>query len=581
MSIIEIDLDVCSRSYGVAPCVAALSASNVRKCFNTWRTCQDRSNFVKSTKTLRFCEPRTNYPRGLTVFPVVLDVEEETSQVNIAGSDERLSAFGDRAEISVTLTDFIHHDRGLDPYVAGRKDGTAQIDESGYDPQTRGTFFLKLHARNPFYYSRPMRRVFGYLDGGVFTPVSTRNYIIREIGLPNEDGILTIRGQDIMGLASDEKALVPMVSEGFLSADITDVAVTATLTPAGIGDLMYPASGRATIGSEVVGFTRVGDVCALSRGLVNTKSSAHKAGDTFQLDFAVSGMRVDDFVYLLLNTYAKIPSSFLPKTTKWAPEVDFWAAGLRIYTDVVKPTGVAKIIGELAALGLIIFWDDELQEVGLKLNRPVMNDTVHTLSDDSILEIVPDKKDDDRLSQVVFYTVQRDPTKSLTDWSNYDVVLNRIDPDAQGPREYAVPKIRNIPIRFFNNGADTAVSVLATRLLTRFRDPPTTYRILINKRDDTDIKLGDVLEVTTDQIVDVTGKSLTALLQVFKKKHIRSADQVELHAQVFYYSGRYGFITDNSRPAYNSSSNAQKKIGAYFSNAGAAFLDGGPAYRFI
>lgn len=580
---IEIDLDFCSRTFGTAPCGAVLSNSVRRKCFNTFRTCTFKSAYQKVVKTLRFSEPRSNLPRGLTIFPCIEDITDETSSVNIAGSDERLSAFGDRAEIRIRMRDFQYHDRLTDQYQSERVSGAAQNDEPGYDPGARGTFWTKLHSRNPYYYGRPLRRIDGHLDSGVFVQDTVRHYIIKEIELPGEDGTFDIRGQDVLALASDDKALIPKPSTGTLLADITDVAATATLTPAGIGNIEYPASGIVTIGSEMMGFTRAGDVLTLTtRGHSNTKASSHKLGDTVQIAFSVRGMRVDNFVNTVLTGYGSTPASFIPLISKWKPEIDRWAPGVTLWTDICSPMGVTKVIGELASLGFSISWDDTTQEVGLKANRPVDNDVLHLVSDRDIISISSEKRDEDRLSQVVFFTVQRDPTKSVTDLTNYDIVLNKVDAEAQGPNEYQIPIIRNIPVRFFNNGETTSVSVLSKRLLARFRDPPTIYKLTLTAEKARNIKLTDVLEVTTDRITDTVGRPTPTLLQVIRKRDNRRSGHVDIVAQVFFYKGRYGFITENTRPVYSASSAAQKKTGAYFLATGqTTFADGGEGYRFI
>ena len=52
ITIVEIDVDFCALTYGTAPCTAALSAATPRKCFNTFKTCQDQANFDQGTLTL-------------------------------------------------------------------------------------------------------------------------------------------------------------------------------------------------------------------------------------------------------------------------------------------------------------------------------------------------------------------------------------------------------------------------------------------------------------------------------------------------------------------------------------------------
>lgn len=582
VTIVEIDFPYCANTYGVAPCTAVLGGVNVRKCYNCYKGCQDKPHYVPTVLTQRFTQPRSNLPRGATIFPVVSKLSEFSASVNIAGSDERMSALGERAEDNFTFNDFLWHDRGFDKYQAERVSGAAQIDEPGYDPQTRGTYFTKLIARIPYYYGSAVRKIEGVMVGSTFVEKRRSHSVLTELGIPDENNQVRVTAQDPLILATNEKAVVPLTNSGVLESDIDDTVTAFVLTPAGIGNLEYGTSGKGSIGSEAVSFTRSGDAVTITaRGILGSKVASHKAGDTFQQAYVINNARMDDLVEDLLVNYAKINPAFIPKVTKWAPEVNRWASGVRMDSDILKPTGVSKVVGELANLGLIISWNERTQEIGFKMNRPVDKDVVHALSDETnIKKITAERYEDDRLSQVVFYTVQQDATKSLTDLANYNVVLNRADADAQGPLEYGTPKIRNVLVRFFNRSPNQNVSVLATRLLNRFRDPPTRYRITLDDKD-SDIELADVLSVDTRKITDDTGKRVPTLLQVIQKISSKSGIEFDVVAQAFQYTGRYGFITENTRPDYPSSTAAQKANGAYFSNAGAAFGDAGTAYRFI
>ncbi|NBT33525.1 MAG: hypothetical protein EBT13_16945, partial [Rhodobacteraceae bacterium] len=65
LTVVEIDLPLCARTYGTAPCTAALSAETPNKCFNTRKTCQDTANYLgTSTQTLRFAKNQTGIPKG-------------------------------------------------------------------------------------------------------------------------------------------------------------------------------------------------------------------------------------------------------------------------------------------------------------------------------------------------------------------------------------------------------------------------------------------------------------------------------------------------------------------------------------
>lgn len=309
---VEIDVDYCSRTYGTAPCVAALSSVNSRKCFNTFATCQDQTNFLKSTKTLTFINNRSNLPKGLIAYPVLKEngISAFSGTVNVAGSNPRMNAFGRRASVTVSMVDFVDDDIWFDKYQSQRISGAAQFSAVGYDPGTVGTFFTRLKARWPYYAGRPIRVIDGYVDDGVLTVTQTRHFIITDMKGPDSAGSVTFEGKDVLALADDKKALAPAPSRGKLSAAITNaVGQVFSLTPAGIG-AEYPTSGYGTIGSELVTFTRAVDVVTVTgRGQEGTVAAAHNLGDTFQVALYIDNARVDDTIYDLLTTYAKVPTA--------------------------------------------------------------------------------------------------------------------------------------------------------------------------------------------------------------------------------------------------------------------------------
>ena len=49
VTVLELDLDRCANTYGVLPCTA--SGGPGEECYNTWQSCQDKPNYVKTTFT--------------------------------------------------------------------------------------------------------------------------------------------------------------------------------------------------------------------------------------------------------------------------------------------------------------------------------------------------------------------------------------------------------------------------------------------------------------------------------------------------------------------------------------------------
>ncbi len=59
---VEIDYQQCTRTFGVAPCLASLGSGTVRKCYNTFSTCSYKQGFNNGVNTLKFIE--ASFPVG-------------------------------------------------------------------------------------------------------------------------------------------------------------------------------------------------------------------------------------------------------------------------------------------------------------------------------------------------------------------------------------------------------------------------------------------------------------------------------------------------------------------------------------
>ena len=556
----------------VAPCGAVLGTTGVRKCFNTFATCQSKTNYdgnsldlAKTTnlKTLKFATPKVNFPKGIGVyFPVLQSVSAISSTVNIAGSDESLSAFGRRATITVSLKDFPYNDRLVDKYQTQRISGAAQSSGIGYNPESLGTFFTKLRNRAPYYIGRNLRIIDGYIDDGTLTNTRTRNFIITNMVGPDSDGNVSFEGKDVLALADDTKAVAPKPSRGTLTVNMTATDTSFTLTPTG-GGSEYATSGYAVIGSEIVSFTRSGDIITLTgRGLKGTIAATHTAGDSFQQAVSYSAARIDNVIYDLLVNYAGINPAYID-TAAWSTEVTDWLLSVTLDTVITAPTGVNTLVGELAVLGVSIWWDSVNNKIGLKANRPLFNDTSYAISDrNNIKQIEQQDLDQYRLTEVHFYSVQADPTKGVTSKDNYNRLTVTIDSDAESKKAYGDTRIREIFCRWLNNGADSIVGLLSTRLLNRFNSAPKTYKITLDAKDRV-IGLADVLTVSSRTITDDVGNPVDTTLQVTKLMESQYGHEVEVTAQAYDYNSRIARVMANTANNYTSATDLEKSKGGY------------------
>lgn len=577
IQVIEIDIDQCTLTWGVGACPASLSTANVRKCYNSWATCPVRQAYNKGTNTLRFINGGQPI-KGQNYLPSLVSVSGYEQEVNIAGFTPDIGGLGKRASINVVMEDFQYNDFLTDKYQSERVSGAAQNNEGGYNPLNRGSFWSKFKARNPNYGGRPLRVINGYFNGsGGFTAVETRNYVMSEIDGPGSDGRVTIKAKDILALADNEKAKAPVQNNGRLLNDINETQTTATLSPAGIGNAEYPASGVATIGSEIVRFTRVNNTLTIERGVLGTQASRHSASDSVQLAYRATNQRADVVIRDLLINYAGIPSSYIP-FGQWQAEFSKWGSSLVLNSCICKPTGVTKLLEEITQLGITIWWDEVDQLIKLKLNHP-NEDPEKPINDrNAIIKAEISDNDSDRATRIAFWTVQIDPTKDLSPDNflrgYYQVALEEESPDA-----YNQVITKTILCRWLNQGNESATKIISGRLLNRYRTAPITYSVTIDSKDD--IRLSDVVTLEHMGATDVTGRVEPKLTQVFYRGNSYMEGKIDLKLQAFQYAGTYGVFTENSRPVYGSSTQAQKEKGTYWVGPSLVFADGRRAYQFV
>jgi hypothetical protein len=275
----------------------------------------------------------------------------------------------------------------------------------------------------------------------------------------------------------------------------------------------------------------------------------------------ISAMRVDDLAEMLVRV--RLPAALVPKAAKWAPEVTRWAPSLKLTSDVCEPTGVKKLLAELAILGISIFWDDVAQEVALRVNRPVDEDEIYDLTDAGhLLDASITDRNEKRLTEVLFFSVQLDPTKSAASADNFARVASIADGDAMDARAFGDRKIRKIFCRWLNDGGDAIIGLVGRRLLRRLNTAPAHLVGGVSVKDRA-VPLGAVARVTSKVIEDEVGGSPVRLMQVISREPSGAGGRVEYVLQSYQFAGRYGFATENARPSYAASSDSQRARGLY------------------
>lgn len=223
------------------------------KCFNSLRTCVDRVHLTPQTETIRFSMASMHYPLEFDAIPNLAAISFTPATISL-GED-----LGQRATFVATFVDMPHTDTG--------PGGDRYLSSRSYDPYKQGTFWGKFRARYPYLQGRPMRVYRGVL-GQTLDQMDVRYYIIDSFDGPSTTGTYTITAKDVLKLADDDKSQAPLVSEGFLSADVAIPDTQLVLSPVGVAAL-YPTDGYANVGgSEIVQYEFVGAILDANTSLL-------------------------------------------------------------------------------------------------------------------------------------------------------------------------------------------------------------------------------------------------------------------------------------------------------------------------
>ena len=557
--IVEIDVPVCTLTYGVAPCGAVLGETGAAKCFGLRKTCQSPDDFAPEVKTLRYARNTAGLPSGLKVYPALRSVSTDPAEVNLGNAKDSAS-FGKRARLTISLRDFIDADIGLDPYHLGRRDGSALASGIGYNPEERGTHFGRLRARWPFYEGAPVRIREGFV-GDALEDMWTRHAILSEWQGAGSGTEVTWVVKDILDLVDDEKNLCPKLSNGVLGADVSASATAFTLMPEGVG-AEYEASGRASIGNEIVTFTRSGDDITLTgRGVDGTDADDHAEGDLFQQAFRVENASLQDVAKSIMVTYSGVPESWIPDA-KWADEAGRWLAGTRLTTTIPRPVGTRTLMNELAELGVFWWQDDHLQEISMRANRPLDIDEEPALLSDraNIIAGTADQEDmpKQRLTAVLFWHGIRDYFGSVSRGSNF----NRCT--VAGGEQFEEDRIRQIYTRWLGRKGDETVSwPVGSRLMARFEDLPVRLSFDLDWKDRELISPGSLHVMDTRAIQATDGSNLQAEVQVRSIEETVPGHRFKVDVETFVFSGRFGFTMLDTAPLYDDATDQEKREGMF------------------
>jgi hypothetical protein len=585
LQILEIYQPSCANTYGTTPCTAAIGVTGSRKCFNGTVTCQDRAALDLSHMIVwRFCKPAANIPRTLYesstgliktgLIPSLVSVTTSPTRLNVGGGSENESPFGRRANLSAVLQDHPYDDSAADKYLADRD----------YTPLERGTFWGKWLARNPYYEGWQVIVYDGYV-GQTLAEMSQRLYLLKDIEGPNSNGGVKIIAEDPLRLGDDKRALVPAVSEALLRDAINASQTTGIVIVSDEDEVAQELGNTSTtryirFDDEIISYTGYSgtggewELTGAVRGTLGTTADEHDADEKAQRVVRYEALESWLIAHDIVANYMPGAAAYT-SLSAWDAEASVWLAGFIFTGTIAEPTPANEVLGELCESSLFyIFWNERSQSIDLHAIRapttvpPTITDAGSIVADSFSVKTETEQ----RLSRVVVYYGQRDPTEALDDGANYANSRLRIDVRAESPEEGDIKRIRRVFSRWITT-APQAIQV-AVRLLSRFRNAPRYVRLTLDAKDRALWTAEHVL-VEHFSLLDDTGAVDLKRWQIISAEEIMPGEKVVYDLQNAEFYGRLGFWTEDAAVDYASASEAERETNGYWTDD-AGLIDGDP-----
>jgi hypothetical protein len=459
-------------------------------------------------QTYRFAEPTDYFPASIDAIPSIASISYSPSRLSLGEN------LGERASLTITFKDHRHVMNG-ESYDAGTFWG-----------KWRGRYGQRLRGRS-------LRWIHGLL-GQTLAEMETRHFIVEATDGPDANGVYSIVAKDVLKLADNDRAQAPVLSSGFLVANIGAGDTAVTLSPSGIGNAEYPASGFVAIGGEeICAFTRSGDVLTLTRGQLGTFAAAHESGDRVQLVLRYSGADPANIINDLLVNYAGISPAFIPLTA-WQTETASFLQ--RLYTaTIAEPTSVNKLVSELIEqAALALWWEPLEQRIKLQVLRAIPTNAA-TFDEGNTLEATLKLKDQPgrRISQVWTYFGQRNPLLPIDEADNFRSVA--LTADLETETQYGTPSIKKIFSRWIPFGGRQVALRLNDIQLGRFRDPPRKVNLALFRYGAEMPLVGGGYRLKSWAIQNPDGSLTDTPIQITRLNPL--SDRYDLEAEEMLFSG--------------------------------------------
>jgi hypothetical protein len=558
-------------------------------CYQTWATCPTAATRAAMVLTdwfrWRFMADRSGVhipgdfsddtDIAIPAIPVPgLRVSSSPAGLNVAGIMEGKSPFGIKATATVSMSDFVWSDPWGDNNKALRT-----------TPPTR-FFWQTFLARNRFFNGFEMVIYDGYV-GDDLDDMRQRLFLVDGIDGPS-GGEVTIYGSDPLAKARGKMALFPPAMDMALvlaiGADDTTIRVE-TDTESNLSSIMGITTDRhVRIGDEIISYAAYSEV---STGIYDLTGCVRAVGGTTAKEASI-GTKVTrvghfhrallaDAALYLLTDWTQVGASRID-TAGWATETAEMLSTVRT-TDawVTEATPVEGLMGELCQQGcFMVWWDEWSSLVRMKAVGPAVGSVQHltdasgVIADSASLEMLPD----DRLSRVFVYCNPADATKITR--AGALAVYARVAADYEVPEAGGEDLTLEVVSRWLPTR--TLAGIMIARTLIRTQDIPRLLTVDVAAKD-REIVIGDIIDVTTRQVVDSDGNPVKGRWEVISATPVMMGQTYRLTLQDFGYTGRFAFWMPAGSD-YGGTASADREPGFFWCNDDGLMPDGTDGYAW-
>lgn len=537
---VAIRMQNCSLTFGSSPCTATGT-----KCYNTFRTCKDRANYDAQNVVYKFTSSG--------VKASFTDARPYVDQVNLLPTEIK-DTLTVRGRVFIEMIDEPDYDVGIDPYLSDRAHATIT--------SAPGTFWRKFLARNPNYRNKIIWIYEGFegLDEAdyakKFTGVITNiTYSGNRVRIEATDMLQSIA--DIQVPAATESTLLTDYS-GTLQTDMPVSSLTG-----------FASAGYVRIDDEILQYTSVDTSAKLlkgiTRGKFGTTAAAHNTDAKVQYCRHYALDNPYDILLDMLQTDASIASGDID-TTAFTDAKDFPGDECNFGAIISKPTKLDKLFYEIVELCDAKVWINEANQITIKKNFPNRPGFTYTAigEDYNIVntDTSVDLNEESRITRVYVYWDQ----DVIGEDENPDS-FNRLDVAVDADAE-TIEYLDEVPktiydrwhSRYFINSTDAGIYIngFKNRYLYNRRDAQTIYEFTLEIKD-SEIKTGDLVQVTTTEIVETDGNGISAKpFEVISRKIENNLMKIKAKKVNNY---KFLFQAPDGHPDYSSATAAEREYG--------------------